>query len=87
MRVRVGKCLLKYTSETYAEFCRLNTKTGDAANASDVSRGVFGANAGVDRLLKFFGKNNIKASFFMPSHTILSFPNQMKKVRDAGHEM
>jgi len=31
--------------------------------------------------------NDIKASWYMPSHTILSFPEQMAKVRDAGHEM
>jgi peptidoglycan/xylan/chitin deacetylase (PgdA/CDA1 family) len=66
---------------------RLNTKDGSVANAGDVSRGVFGANVGVDRLLKFFDARGIKATWFMPSHTILSFPDQMAKVRDGGHEM
>jgi len=66
---------------------RLNTTTGKAANAGDVSRGIFGANVGTDRLLKFFDDQHIKASWYMPSHSILSFPKQMAKVRDAGHEM
>ena len=38
-------------------------------------------------MLKLFADNNIKASWYMPSHTILSFPEQMAKVRDSGHEM
>lgn len=38
-------------------------------------------------MLKLFENNGIKASWYMPSHTILSFPEQMAKVRDAGHEM
>lgn len=66
---------------------RLNTTNGSRSNASDISRGIFGANAGTDRLLKLFEQNNIKATWFMPSHSILSFPTQMAKVRDAGHEM
>lgn len=66
---------------------RVNTRDGSAIGATDVSRGVFGANVGTDRMLKLFADNDIKASWYMPSHTILSFPEQMAKVRDAGHEM
>ncbi|KAI9881692.1 MAG: hypothetical protein M1823_006597, partial [Watsoniomyces obsoletus] len=32
-------------------------------------------------------KYNIKASWYIPAHTIESFPQQMAKVRDAGHEI
>lgn len=38
-------------------------------------------------MLKLFADHDIKASWYMPSHTILSFPEQMAKVRDAGHEI
>jgi peptidoglycan/xylan/chitin deacetylase (PgdA/CDA1 family) len=38
-------------------------------------------------MLKLLGKYNIKATFFTPAHTIESFPKQLAKVRDAGHEM
>ncbi len=62
-------------------------KDGSTANGTDISRGIFGATTGTDRLLKFMAHNDIKASWYMPSHTILSFPEQMAKVRDAGHEM
>ena len=66
---------------------RLNTTDGSKANASNISRGIFGANVGVDRLLKFFGEHDVKAIWFAPSHSIESFPEQLAKVRDAGHEL
>ncbi|KAK7512446.1 uncharacterized protein IWZ02DRAFT_385031, partial [Phyllosticta citriasiana] len=53
----------------------------------NVSRGVFGATVGVDRLLKLLDKNEIKASWLARAHTIESFPEQMAKIRDAGHEI
>lgn len=41
----------------------------------------------MDRLLKLLDKYNIKATWFIPAHTIESFPVQVGKVRDAGHEI
>jgi peptidoglycan/xylan/chitin deacetylase (PgdA/CDA1 family) len=54
---------------------------------TDVSRGIFGATVGIDRLLKLWDKYNIKASWFIPAHSIESFPLQMRKIKEAGHEM
>jgi peptidoglycan/xylan/chitin deacetylase (PgdA/CDA1 family) len=48
---------------------------------------VFGATVGIDRLLALYDKYNIKATFFTPAHSIESFPKQLAKVRDAGHEL
>lgn len=79
---------LSVLTDTYLyNWVRINTRDGSAIGATDVSRGIFGANVGTDRMLKLFADNDIKASWYMPSHTILSFPEQMAKVRDAGHEM
>ncbi|KAK2797071.1 hypothetical protein FQN51_008843 [Onygenales sp. PD_10] len=44
-------------------------------------------NTWVDRLLNLWDKYNIKATWFAPAHTVESFPNQLAKVRDAGHEI
>jgi peptidoglycan/xylan/chitin deacetylase (PgdA/CDA1 family) len=65
----------------------INTCDGSPQTPTNVSRGVYGATVGVDRLLKLYTKYNIKATWFTPAHTIESFPDQMKKVRDAGHEI
>lgn len=68
-------------------FERINTIDGHGANPTDVSRGVFGATVGIDRLLSLWDRYKIKTSWFVPAHSIESFPEQIAKVRDAGHEM
>jgi peptidoglycan/xylan/chitin deacetylase (PgdA/CDA1 family) len=42
---------------------------------------------GIDRLLKLWDRYGIKTTWFVPAHSIESFPEQLEKVRDAGHEM
>lgn len=54
---------------------------------SDISRGVFAAEIGSPRLVKLFDKLGMKTSWFIPGHTIETFPKQMKMVADAGHEI
>ncbi|ORY86697.1 glucose 1-dehydrogenase [Leucosporidium creatinivorum] len=65
----------------------LHTRTGKKPDLADVSRGIFGAEVGCARLLKLFEKKNIKASWYIPGHTIESFPKEMAAIRDAGHEI
>jgi hypothetical protein len=70
-----------------SKLIRINTKTGATANPTDVSRGIYGATVGVDRLLKLWDKFGIKTTWFVPAHSLESFPEQLAKVRDTGHEM
>ncbi|KAK4505204.1 hypothetical protein PRZ48_003167 [Zasmidium cellare] len=65
----------------------INTCDGSPQTPTNVSRGIYGATVGVDRLLKLFDRYNIKASWFVPGHSIESFPEQLAKVRDGGHEI
>lgn len=52
-----------------------------------VSRGEYGANVGLGRILRLLERKGVKATFFTPSHTAVSFPEQVRAVRDAGHEI
>ena len=52
-----------------------------------MSRGIYGATVGIDRLLALYKKYNIRATWFCPAHTLESFPSQLAKVRDAEHEL
>ncbi|KAK3113562.1 hypothetical protein LTR53_009047 [Teratosphaeriaceae sp. CCFEE 6253] len=65
----------------------INTTDGTAQNPTNVSRGIYGATVGLDRLLALFATYNIRATFFTPAHSLESFPTQLAKVRDAGHEL
>jgi len=51
-----------------------------------ISRGEFGAVA-VPRILRLLAERDITATFFIPGHTIESYPDECRMVADAGHEV
>jgi peptidoglycan/xylan/chitin deacetylase (PgdA/CDA1 family) len=56
-------------------------------SASPVSRGEFGARVGLPRILDMLGRKGVKATFFVPGHTAVSFPEAVRRIRDEGHEI
>jgi len=60
---------------------------GGEDSPGDISRGMYAGEVGVPRLLKLFAKYNIKTTWFIPGHSLETFPSQMAAVRDAGHEI
>jgi peptidoglycan/xylan/chitin deacetylase (PgdA/CDA1 family) len=56
-------------------------------SASWISRGEFGPRVGAPRLLALFRKHDIRSSWYVPGHTIETFPEAVKAVVDAGHEI
>ncbi len=48
---------------------------------------MFAGTIGVRRLLKLFAKYNIKTTWFIPGHSLETFPEECTMIRDAGHEM
>jgi peptidoglycan/xylan/chitin deacetylase (PgdA/CDA1 family) len=60
---------------------------GGEDSPDDISRGVFAGEVGVPRLLNLFKKFGIKATWFVPGHSAETFPKQMKRVVDEGHEI
>ncbi len=54
---------------------------------SPISRGEFGPRVGAPRLLALMKKYRIQSSWFVPGHTIETFPDAVKAVVDAGHEI
>ncbi|KAI2986168.1 CAZyme family CE4 [Aspergillus niger] len=60
---------------------------GGEDSSNDISRGLWAGHIGTTRLLKLFSKYNIKATFFIPGHSLETFPEECAMVRDAGHEI
>src|SRR5580658_4296792 len=58
---------------------------GGEDSPDDISRGLFAGEVGSPRLLKLFGRLGIKTTWFIPGHSIETFPAEMKAVADAGH--
>ena len=54
---------------------------------SDIQRGVFASEVGNIRLLNLFRKYKLKTSFFIPGHSIESFPDVVKRIAAEGHEI
>ncbi len=60
---------------------------GGEDSPCDISRGMFSGEVGTPRLVKLFDQFGIKTTWFIPGHSIETFPEQCKLVVDAGHEI
>ncbi len=52
-----------------------------------ISRGEFGPRVGAPRLIALLKKYDVRSSWYVPGHTIETFPDAVGKVVDAGHEI
>nr|POE47954.1 peptidoglycan deacetylase [Quercus suber] len=60
---------------------------GGEDSTSDISRGLFAGTVGVRRLLKMFEKYNITTTWFIPGHSLETFPEECKLIAEKGHEI
>jgi peptidoglycan-N-acetylglucosamine deacetylase len=60
---------------------------GGEDSPMDIQRGMFAGEVGTPRMLKLLDKYGIRTTWFIPGHSIETFPAQTKMVVDAGHEI
>jgi peptidoglycan/xylan/chitin deacetylase (PgdA/CDA1 family) len=60
---------------------------GGEDSPDDISRGLSAGEVGSPRLLNLFKHLGIRTNWFIPGHSIETFPEQMKAVAEAGHEI
>jgi peptidoglycan/xylan/chitin deacetylase (PgdA/CDA1 family) len=60
---------------------------GGQDSPADIQRGVFAGEVGVPRLLELFRRKGIECSWFVPGHSIETFPKQVEAIVTAGHEI
>ena len=53
----------------------------------DISRGLFAGEVGVPRLLDLFRDFGIRVTWFVPGHSVETFPKQSAAIVEAGHEV
>jgi peptidoglycan-N-acetylglucosamine deacetylase len=53
----------------------------------DISRGMFSGEVGTPRLVELFRRFGIRTTWFVPGHSIETFPDQIGQVIEAGHEI
>jgi len=60
---------------------------GGEDSPSDIQRGLYAGEIGTPRLLKMLQQKNIDATWFIPGHSIETFPEQVDLIANAGHEI
>ncbi|MHC0052721.1 polysaccharide deacetylase family protein [Actibacterium sp. D379-3] len=60
---------------------------GGEDSPDDISRGMFAGEVGSMRLLRLFKKYDMTTTWFIPGHSVETFPAQMRAVAEAGHEV
>jgi peptidoglycan/xylan/chitin deacetylase (PgdA/CDA1 family) len=60
---------------------------GGEDSPADISRGMFAGEVGSLRLVKLFERFGIRTTWFIPGHSIETFPKEMRAVAAAGHEI
>jgi len=52
-----------------------------------ISRGEFGPDVGVPRVLDLLKRYEVPSSWYIPGHTLATFPEPSQRVAEAGHEI
>ncbi|MEH6545690.1 MAG: polysaccharide deacetylase [Sneathiella sp.] len=60
---------------------------GGEDSPCDISRGMFSGEIGSMRILELFERWGIKSTWFVPGHSLETFPKEMAAVAAAGHEI
>jgi peptidoglycan-N-acetylglucosamine deacetylase len=60
---------------------------GGGDSPSDIQRGMFAGEVGSPRLLALLNREQITSTWFIPGHSVETFPAQMAAVAEAGHEI
>jgi peptidoglycan/xylan/chitin deacetylase (PgdA/CDA1 family) len=55
--------------------------------ANPMSRGEFAPRVGLPRVLSLLEEKGIKATFFVPAHTAVSFNAETRRILESGHEI
>lgn len=75
------------TFDVDAESAILADAPEAAARLSVMTHQAYGPRTGVPRLLRILARQGVRATFFVPGHTADRFPDAVRAIRDAGHEI
>lgn len=76
-----------FTFDVDAESCVLAHDPASADRMSLMSHQSYGPRVGVPRLLRVLERQQVRATFFVPGFTADTWPDTVRAIRDAGHEI
>ncbi|MEI2806190.1 MULTISPECIES: polysaccharide deacetylase family protein [Paracoccaceae] len=56
-------------------------------SATPVSRGEYGTMVGLPRVLELLARKDVRATFFVPAHTAVSYPQETRRILAEGYEI
>jgi peptidoglycan/xylan/chitin deacetylase (PgdA/CDA1 family) len=68
------------------DFDATSVWVAETDNPATISRGEFGPVA-IPRILDLLDRHGAAATFFVPGHTALAYPDHVREIRDRGHEI
>jgi peptidoglycan/xylan/chitin deacetylase (PgdA/CDA1 family) len=76
-----------FTFDVDAESCVLAHDPASSSRMSLMSHQSYGPRVGVPRILRVLARQEIRATFFVPGFTADCWPDTVRAIRDAGHEI
>ncbi len=76
-----------FTFDVDAESAILADTPAAAGRLSVMSHQAYGPRTGVPRILRILDRHAIRATFFIPGYTADRWPDTVRAIRDAGHEI
>ncbi len=82
-----ARAAASFTFDVDAESGLLFADPGSASGMSVVSHQAYGPLVGVPRLLELLARHELRATFFVPGYTAERWPDALRAIVDAGHEV
>lgn len=76
-----------FTFDVDAESAVLGVDPAHADRMSVMSHQAYGPLVGVPRLLAMLARHDVRSTFFVPGYTALRYPDMLRAIVDAGHEV
>ncbi|AFM19978.1 putative xylanase/chitin deacetylase [Mycolicibacterium chubuense NBB4] len=76
-----------FTFDVDAESAALGVSHHHADRMSVMSHQAYGPLVGVPRILEILRRNDIRSTFFVPGYTAHRYPDVVRSIADAGHEI
>jgi len=76
-----------FSFDVDAESAMLAVDHGHANRMSAISHQAYGPLVGVPRILNILARHDVTSTFFVPGYTALRYPDVVRSIADAGHEI
>jgi peptidoglycan/xylan/chitin deacetylase (PgdA/CDA1 family) len=95
-KVRAGRSLKPARWKDGARVCvalsfdpdhETGTLREGSTSVGRLSQGQYGSRAGVPRILELLRRHDLRASFFVPAVVAQLYPDEQRRIVDAGHEI